>query len=259
MEKQTVICETPLSLQGIKKWYGEQAADNILTIADILRPYFETNGIGIGYTLQQYVVTEENGYVGRKMSNLIRGCPSFYPLRNEIIPVNEGDGFRAVQYSAYLIDEAWDVAESYSDWRDYPTMADGPLHVDHQDIITSVRLQDGLYTKWFGEGALELTRELNEMLKDGPKEPLGELPSHMLQYQTYVAEQYGASGQMLYVGFISSNLIRGCPILYPLYRSEFPANFTGGYKDIELPQNILDEIWSLNMSECALDPVYFEV
>lgn len=256
MINQTIICETSLSYAGIEKWYGTQAAENVVKIAEILKPYCLERYKGIGFTMQQYVVSEEGGYVGRKMTNLIEGCPAFYPKKMERIPPNEVDGYRVGHLTDFESNVVWDITEQYSDARTYPAICEGPYQAATQYIITGQTLKEERFDKIFGVSTRLAVQELNEYLAGTNliKQDI-DVPPYMQQYAVYVVEQFDGFGKLLYAGYMCSNLIYGCPVFYPQYRSEFPANYNGGYKDVQLPDELLDKLWALDMSECQMEPL----
>lgn len=88
---QEVIYLGARGYSSIEKHYGTNTLQAARTINDIVRAYLEETYPQVrGAYLAAVVREEETGYIGRKLTNMFRGCPEFYPLDENRISEVQG-------------------------------------------------------------------------------------------------------------------------------------------------------------------------
>lgn len=251
---QNVIYEAPVALKTQASWFGERAVSVMLEVTEIIRPFVQLHYPGLRHNYQSYFVSQTtetddgmSALVDRRiLSNLIPGCPVFYPVRMEKLPNNLDKGFIKNQplpmaKNNDLYNSLWDVLGNLK-IRLRPIGE--RFNLTEQRIISRRNLNPDKIAATFGAGAVRAMHYLDDFAEHL------DIPA---VYKPYLVRQFD-NEKSRYVGLVLTNLAKGFPILYPKFKKDFAANRSGGFRSIILPDDLLQQIGALDYTGCALAP-----
>lgn len=240
---QHIVFESRTSLLVHQRWFGERAVQAMLEITDIISPYFQEHCPYIPARYQTYFVNRD-GTDYKILSNLIVGCPTFYPILEQRLAFDlQTNGFRVTnaEIDPRIIASAYNVVRNF-----------GAEFTDTRHTVQNVLALRSLSQKalgiYFGEHVNSLLRKLNTLTL-----PLfGD--DEILSYRPYVIRQENKRGEIVYEGIALTNLVRGFPCVQSIRNKPHPANRTGGFRSISLPKEILEEVQQVDLRGCNLEP-----
>lgn len=245
MKKQEVIYMGMGGYTHVRKHYGADTLAVVRAVNDIVRPYIAEHFPNVRGLYTTCIVLEDNGYMGRKLTNLFRGCPEFYPLRENRI--SEIDGI-------VLPPAALDGLQRMASGVPYQAPANGafdPMEITRETVLAATREYEEIEATRFGPAAVEYAKSATEFLER----------EHYLHkwrfapFMPYVVRQF-IGAECVYTGQLLTNLIPGCPTFYPQFARPPIVNQWDGYREIELPPNILQKVRAVPIGhECAQSPI----
>lgn len=258
--KQTIFAESSISLKAQAKWFGDLGVQRMLEVTDTVSAFYFPKMPPFRSRYHVYwvhQVDESTGfyYTGRVMTNLILGCPMFYPIRERELPVNETDGFEEVNVPEELLSKYIDMAENTANKlpdsiRLYPPEYTGNP-VEAQYVFTRQTMRENAVQEMFGPEAIELGSKIDGMIDALPNRSSRDW--YELMYAPYILEQFDRQG-LVYEGFAYTNLIPGMPVFYPINPQTYYVNKMGGFKSVKLPHELQEQIDQIDYVGCLLEP-----
>lgn len=249
MKKRKLLFYEKAPLRVLEESYGSDAAHAMYEITRLLSAHFRAEGRDIRSFYDSYLVSESEGgkerYLGKIASNRIPGCPVFYPLEAPCFPPNATDGFFPAEVPDTTVSaiEAGTAAVLESDGLLKPYYATkAGTEVTHQIILSQHHVPGINLMQIFGREALTVGDWATSVLarESRYRPPI----QSMRGYRMYYARQYFGQ-ELMYEGFIYSNLIAECPGFYPsvkgavhLQLEQSALNANHGKLDVRLPNSI---------------------
>lgn len=259
---QRIIYESPDSLKTKRNWFGDRAIEMALKISKVIGPYMQKTYPSLRHNYQTLFVAQldrdekdgrERIAYRRILSNLIPGCPIFYAVRVDRLGVPLNDfGFR---YDAVATEQQMDLMHKIimskgpgEQIRTYPVGKDC-LVVETQKVIAKRTLGDDQLIHVFGTEVLDVLSRLNRIAMRIETED-----GRPAAYWPFIVSQYDNASDIYFEGIVLTNLVKGCPIIYPRYAKDFAANRSGGFKSVILSDNLKNKIARLDLTGCSLQP-----
>lgn len=237
---QEIVYQARSTLKTIRKGFGDAATEEMLAITEVLRDYMTNTYKDVVYYYRVYYVAEDSGYIGRKLSNLIRGCPEYYPVVDYLNKVNWTGGFRKRPLRGHASTIVKHMSQGVP--LQYPTNPLSQFDVQsiRQMILGAQPLPTEICADVFGKPAVQVAKQIDQLLDEVGANGTSD-NRFTKHFEPYIVEQYDVD-LPVYRGLIYSNLFIGCPVFYPRRPYTFAANQTGGYLPIKLPDSLRSKI-----------------